>query len=400
MFKFIFRIIGLILLLIFIGIGVLLYLGYENEELPYNEKPETTSIDVLAANSIYNSLDNIHSSNYQNNYLALELSVDDVNAIIIDMIRKVNPDYLINSQALVELAGTSINGLFFDIVNGNLSAKVYMTLIKFYKTNVEVEVAASIEGNTINLSFEDLRIGKDLSLNRKLALKLMQKFADSLPETEIIDYKTLTVSFDFSEYLAELSDNILINDLLIKGDYSLNAVADKLEVRMQTEHIFTGVQEIKKGSLTMPDSLDILSGTVIVDESMFNYLINEEIELDMSDFETVINIAGKDFEVSFDEFYLDLASLTIDTNLYLNECATKASLKINISEVMNSGDELETLKIQVVEATIGEVVFEDLETIIPEVLIPAETFSFELLTITDIEILSDTKEVKIVGKVK
>ena len=215
MFKFIFRIIGLILLLIFIGIGVLLYLGYENEELPYNEKPETTSIDVLAANSIYNSLDNIHSSNYQNNYLALELSVDDVNAIIIDMIRKVNPDYLINSQALVELAGTSINGLFFDIVNGNLSAKVYMTLIKFYKTNVEVEVAASIEGNTINLSFEDLRIGKDLSLNRKLALKLMQKFADSLPETEIIDYKTLTVSFDFSEYLAELSDNILINDLLI-----------------------------------------------------------------------------------------------------------------------------------------------------------------------------------------
>ena len=101
MFKFIFRIIGLILLLIFIGIGVLLYLGYENEELPYNEKPETTSIDVLAANSIYNSLDNIHSSNYQNNYLALELSVDDVNAIIIDMIRKVNPDYLILSQHFI-----------------------------------------------------------------------------------------------------------------------------------------------------------------------------------------------------------------------------------------------------------------------------------------------------------
>ncbi len=407
MFKFIGKLIGIISLLLLIGTLIILYLGYDSEVIPYEEKPEVDTLDEIIGSDLYNSLDTIAASNYQDNYLVLSLSVDEVNAFIIDIIRQKNPNYLVDgNNTIVEIMGTSFDGIFFDVVDGNLSGKAYFKVANFYKSNIAVEVGVEIDdNNNLLVTFEDLKAGKGIKLTRSMITKLIGLFADYIPETEVVDLENLSISLDIQKYLADLSDNALINDLISAGVYVLEVGEADLQLKIDTSKMINGGVTVKNGVIITPDdvinSFDYqagLSGSVTISEANFNYLILEEFEDDLASFTTTITIAGKAFSISLSDFYLDLDTLTISTNLHINNCVSEGKLKVELTKVMQD-DKLASIDLKVKEVTLGETVFANVEEMLSVVSIPASKLSFEILTLTDFEIIEGSSKVKLTGEI-
>ena len=100
-----------------------------------------------------------------------------------------------------------------------------------------------------------------------------------------------------------------------------------------------------------------------------------------------------------DDFYFDVVESCVYTNLNINNCSTSAKLKVELTEVMNDLNELESIDLKVLEVTIGQETFTGVETMLETVSIPASKLSFSVLTLTDFEVIDNTSQIKLTGKI-
>lgn len=411
MFKLIKFLIKLALFLIFlavVGVGVILFLAYDGDKIPYEEKPEVDNLEVLVADDIHTSLDAIALSNYEDNNLCISFSVDEINATIIEMIRSKKPEYLTeNNDSIISFMGMDFKGIFFEINEGNLSGKAYFDAFDFYKSTVALEVNAEIYAdNKLIVTFQNLKVGKGIKLSRSLVTKVMSLFVDLIPEVEMVDVKNLSLTLDLTSYLTKVSDNPIINNLILSGDYVLETNEDLLLIKLDTSRVITGESDIKDGSIINVEDVisnfeyqEGLKGSVTISEANFNYLIQEEFEDDLASFAKTIVIGNEEFSFSLNDFYFDVVESCVYTSLNINNCSTSAKLKVELTEVMNDLNELESIDLKVLEVTIGQETFTGVETMLETVSIPASKLSFSILTLTDFEIIDGTNQIKLVGKI-
>ena len=71
--KFLIKLALVLILLAVVGVGVILFLAYDGDKIPYEEKPEVDNLEVLVADDIHTSLDAIALSNYEDNNLCISL---------------------------------------------------------------------------------------------------------------------------------------------------------------------------------------------------------------------------------------------------------------------------------------------------------------------------------------
>lgn len=411
MFKLIKFLIKLALFLIFlavVGVGVILFLAYDGDKIPYEEKPEVDNLEVLVADDIHTSLDAIALSNYEDNNLCISFSVDEINATIIEMIRSKKPEYLTeNNDSIISFMGMDFKGIFFEINEGNLSGKAYFDAFDFYKSTVALEVNAEIYAdNKLIVTFQNLKVGKGIKLSRSLVTKVMSLFVDLIPEVEMVDVKNLSLTLDLTSYLTKVSDNPIINNLILSGDYVLETNEDLLLIKLDTSRVITGESDIKDGSIINVEDVisnfeyqEGLKGSVTISEANFNYLIQEEFEDDLASFAKTIVIGNEEFSFTLNDFYFDVVESCVYTSLNINNCSTSAKLKVELTEVMNDLNELESIDLKVLEVTIGQETFTGVETMLETVSIPASKLSFSILTLTDFEIIDGTNQIKLVGKI-
>ena len=69
--KFLIKLALFLILLAVVGVGVILFLAYDGDKIPYEEKPEVDNLEVLVADDIHTSLDAIALSNYEDNNLCI-----------------------------------------------------------------------------------------------------------------------------------------------------------------------------------------------------------------------------------------------------------------------------------------------------------------------------------------
>lgn len=406
--KFLIKFVLVLILLAIVGLGVVLFLAHDSENVPYDEKPEVDNLETLVADDIHTSLDAIALSNYQDNNLCISFSVDEINAAIIEMIRNKKPEYLTeNNDNIISYMGLSFKGIFFDIKEGNLSGKAYFDAFDFYKTTVALEVNAEIYAdNKLIVTFQNLKVGKGIKLSRSLVTKVMSLFVDLIPEVEMVDVKNLSLTLDLANYLTKVSDNPIINNLILSGDYELETTEDLLLIKLDTSRVITGKSDIKDGSII--DVEDVISnfeyqeglkGSVMISEANFNYLIQEEFEDDLASFAKTIVMGNKEFSFGLNDFYFDILESCVYTNLNINNCITSAKLKVELTEVMNDLNELESIDLKVLEVTIGHKTFTGVEAMLETVSIPASKLSFSVLTLTDFEVIDNTSQIKLTGKI-
>lgn len=406
--KFLIKLALFLILLAVVGVGVILFLAYDGDKIPYEEKPEVDNLEVLVADDIHTSLDAIALSNYEDNNLCISFSVDEINATIIEMIRSKKPEYLTeNNDSIISFMGMDFKGIFFEINEGNLSGKAYFDAFDFYKSTVALEVNAEIYAdNKLIVTFQNLKVGKGIKLSRSLVTKVMSLFVDLIPEVEMVDVKNLSLTLDLTSYLTKVSDNPIINNLILSGDYVLETNEDLLLIKLDTSRVITGESDIKDGSIINVEDVisnfeyqEGLKGSVTISEANFNYLIQEEFEDDLASFAKTIVIGNEEFSFSLNDFYFDVVESCVYTNLNINNCSTSAKLKVELTEVMNDLNELESIDLKVVEVTIGQETFTGVETMLETVSIPASKLSFSILTLTDFEIIDGTNQIKLVGKI-
>lgn len=406
--KFLIKLTLVLILLAVVGVGVILFLAYDGDKIPYEEKPEVDNLEVLVADDIHTSLDAIALSNYEDNNLCISFSVDEINAAIIEMIRSKKPEYLTeNNDSIISFMGMDFKGIFFEINEGNLSGKAYFDAFDFYKSTVALEVNAEIYAdNKLIVTFQNLKVGKGIKLSRSLVTKVMSLFVDLIPEVEMVDVKNLSLTLDLASYLTKVSDNPIINNLILSGDYVLETNEDLLLIKLDTSRVITGESDIKDGSIINVEDVisnfeyqEGLKGSVTISEANFNYLIQEEFEDDLASFAKTIVIGNEEFSFSLNDFYFDVVESCVYTNLNINNCSTSAKLKVELTEVMNDLNELESIDLKVLEVTIGQETFTGVETLLETVSIPASKLSFSILTLTDFEIIDGTNQIKLVGKI-
>lgn len=406
--KFLIKLALFLILLAVVGVGVILFLAYDGDKIPYEEKPEVDNLEVLVADDIHTSLDAIALSNYEDNNLCISFSVDEINATIIEMIRSKKPEYLTeNNDSIISFMGMDFKGIFFEINEGNLSGKAYFDAFDFYKSTVALEVNAEIYAdNKLIVTFQNLKVGKGIKLSRSLVTKVMSLFVDLIPEVEMVDVKNLSLTLDLTSYLTKVSDNPIINNLILSGDYVLETNEDLLLIKLDTSRVITGESDIKDGSIINVEDVisnfeyqEGLKGSVTISEANFNYLIQEEFEDDLASFAKTIVIGNEEFSFSLNDFYFDVVESCVYTSLNINNCSTIAKLKVELTEVMNDLNELESIDLKVLEVTIGQETFTGVETMLETVSIPASKLSFSILTLTDFEIIDGTNQIKLVGKI-
>ena len=406
--KFLIKFVLVLILLAIVGLGVVLFLAYDGDKIPYEEKPEVDNLEVLVADDIHTSLDAIALSNYEDNNLCISFSVDEINATIIEMIRSKKPEYLTeNNDSIISFMGMDFKGIFFEINEGNLSGKAYFDAFDFYKSTVALEVNAEIYAdNKLIVTFQNLKVGKGIKLSRSLVTKVMSLFVDLIPEVEMVDVKNLSLTLDLTSYLTKVSDNPIINNLILSGDYVLETNEDLLLIKLDTSRVITGESDIKDGSIINVEDVisnfeyqEGLKGSVTISEANFNYLIQEEFEDDLASFAKTIVIGNEEFSFSLNDFYFDVVESCVYTSLNINNCSTIAKLKVELTEVMNDLNELESIDLKVLEVTIGQETFTGVETMLETVSIPASKLSFSILTLTDFEIIDGTNQIKLVGKI-
>lgn len=406
--KFLIKLALFLILLAVVGVGVILFLAYDGDKIPYEEKPEVDNLEVLVADDIHTSLDAIALSNYEDNNLCISFSVDEINATIIEMIRSKKPEYLTeNNDSIISFMGMDFKGIFFEINEGNLSGKAYFDAFDFYKSTVALEVNAEIYAdNKLIVTFQNLKVGKGIKLSRSLVTKVMSLFVDLIPEVEMVDVKNLSLTLDLTSYLTKVSDNPIINNLILSGDYVLETNEDLLLIKLDTSRVITGKSDIKDGSIINVEDVisnfeyqEGLKGSVTISEANFNYLIQEEFEDDLASFAKTIVIGNEEFSFSLNDFYFDVVESCVYTSLNINNCSTSAKLKVELTEVMNDLNELESIDLKVLEVTIGQETFTGVETMLETVSIPASKLSFSILTLTDFEIIDGTNQIKLVGKI-
>lgn len=406
--KFLIKFVLVLILLAIVGLGVVLFLAYDGDKIPYEEKPEVDNLEVLVADDIHTSLDAIALSNYEDNNLCISFSVDEINATIIEMIRSKKPEYLTeNNDSIISFMGMDFKGIFFEINEGNLSGKAYFDAFDFYKSTVALEVNAEIYAdNKLIVTFQNLKVGKGIKLSRSLVTKVMSLFVDLIPEVEMVDVKNLSLTLDLTSYLTKVSDNPIINNLILSGDYVLETNEDLLLIKLDTSRVITGESDIKDGSIINVEDVisnfeyqEGLKGSVTISEANFNYLIQEEFEDDLASFAKTIVIGNEEFSFSLNDFYFDVVESCVYTSLNINNCSTSAKLKVELTEVMNDLNELESIDLKVLEVTIGQETFTGVETMLETVSIPASKLSFSILTLTDFEIIDGTNQIKLVGKI-
>lgn len=406
--KFLIKLALFLILLAVVGVGVILFLAYDGDKIPYEEKPEVDNLEVLVADDIHTSLDAIALSNYEDNNLCISFSVDEINATIIEMIRSKKTEYLTeNNDSIISFMGMDFKGIFFEINEGNLSGKAYFDAFDFYKSTVALEVNAEIYAdNKLIVTFQNLKVGKGIKLSRSLVTKVMSLFVDLIPEVEMVDVKNLSLTLDLTSYLTKVSDNPIINNLILSGDYVLETNEDLLLIKLDTSRVITGESDIKDGSIINVEDVisnfeyqEGLKGSVTISEANFNYLIQEEFEDDLASFAKTIVIGNEEFSFSLNDFYFDVVESCVYTSLNINNCSTIAKLKVELTEVMNDLNELESIDLKVLEVTIGQETFTGVETMLETVSIPASKLSFSILTLTDFEIIDGTNQIKLVGKI-
>ena len=234
----------------------------------------------------------------------------------------------------------------------------------------------------------------------------MSLFVDLIPEVEMVDVKNLSLTLDLTSYLTKVSDNPIINNLILSGDYVLETNEDLLLIKLDTSRVITGESDIKDGSIINVEDVisnfeyqEGLKGSVTISEANFNYLIQEEFEDDLASFSKTIVIGNEEFSFSLNDFYFDVVESCVYTSLNINNCSTSAKLKVELTEVMNDLNELESIDLKVLEVTIGQETFTGVETMLETVSIPASKLSFSILTLTDFEIIDGTNQIKLVGKI-
>lgn len=334
--KILFIILGLIALP-FIIVGLIIVLAIDGSKPPvkvYREN-ESFSIEERFNESLTTVFDDA-----ENNDLALNLSQDELNVLIFQMLQKQNPNYLIdddpeNQYFLKQSEQVGVVGVWTTVHNDGLTIKV-RTDLKYgitFKTSFSIRFKlafnAKDDPNFLELSFSDVKLG-NLPLPRSLVNPILKNQVDLKSTVEGIfksEDGTQYGTFDVDTWTIRIDKMELVKSFVGSDDISIITLVKILtynklfDLRVEKKKVDA---ELKTSSLYLDEELAVLQPheriytdaqrEALLSSKMLDIVISA---LDATEDDLYVNLSEKDINRLLDYYTRD--SLDIDQTFKLGD---------------------------------------------------------------------------------
>lgn len=373
LFRNIIIVISFFVFLIVLSLGLLGFYTYDNEKMNYDKDKDYAGITNVIGDSMYNSFSNIASTNYEENEIDINISIDELNNYIYKIIKEtVNENYLEEDDYIIQRAGIRIDSLFFEIYNGELMAKLRLTAYEFYKTTISLTASLSIDSNKIlTIYFDDFKIGNYFTIKRDILLKLINNIDFALDSG--INFSELTLTIDFSELLDQAVGDQFLLSLIDNCSYNVGLTDDGISLIVDTTPIFNGGNDIIN---LEPISLDPSKSSITLNEEGFNSIIKSILIEKLEESYKMLNIGEKEFNIRFDGVYYDISTDIIHSNLCINDVKTSAKL------IMTTEVDGNSLKFRLSSLYIGDANIVYLDDLFTEITIDSSMLGVSIQDIT------------------
>ncbi|MBQ3253505.1 MAG: hypothetical protein IJA65_03025 [Acholeplasmatales bacterium] len=373
LFRNIIIVISFFVFLIVLSLGLLGFYTYDNEKMNYDKDKDYAGITNVIGDSMYNSFSNIASTNYEENEIDINISIDELNNYIYKIIKEtVNENYLEEDDYIIQRSGIRIDSLFFEIYNGELMAKLRLTAYEFYKTTISLTASLSIDSNKIlTIYFDDFKIGNYFTIKRDILLKLIKNIDFALDSG--INFSELTLTIDFSELLDQAVGDQFLLSLIDNCSYNVGLTDDGISLIVDTTPIFNGGNDIIN---LEPISLDPSKSSITLNEEGFNSIIKSILIEKLEESYKMLNIGEKEFNIRFDGVYYDISTDIIHSNLCINDVKTSAKL------IMTTEVDGNSLKFRLSSLYIGDANIVYLDDLFTEITIDSSMLGVSIQDIT------------------
>lgn len=336
--KFIKAIIGIICFFIFsiiLVLGIFIFFTYDNEKITYDASQTHDTLEQIFCDDTQSSLKNIYDTNYEDNKLEINFSVDEINSYIVDLIRdKVEPEYLISKDYIISKSSLTLNSILFVEGKDCIKAKARMTAANFYKTTASLGANVTIdENNLLTCTFENFSIGRNITVKRDLVLKIFKNLNLQLGESSGFNFDQLTFTLDVNKIFKESLADQFLYEILDACDHEIVMGKSGISLIFDTTKLFDKGTTIPSYSENFDAKLIAAAASkmLILTGPEFNTIVQSKL-----DPKKLINTAitfgdAELFTISLDDMYFDLATSSIKSNLLIDDLKSNVQINANIA---------------------------------------------------------------------
>ena len=367
LFKIIFGIFGTLITLSLILSIVVIFLLYDDEKPNFTADTEYNTIPVEVGKDLKNSLNNISTTNYSDNYVELSLDVDTLNGFLVDIIRdSINEEYLISTDKIVSINSLSIDSIFFIGDGDYLGLKLRASAFGFFKTTFSISTTLTCDENMVlTASYKKFNLGNNISIDKSYVESILNSLGNEINgSVSAFNITSDSIEIDLRKFLSSSTSSSLIFDLISSADMSVKFSDSKVIIRFDTSKLFSdysfdnpkttnGIMSAVGEALLNPNADS--SFTISLTEEQFNALIYDDVTVEINKLSKTYEIGDESFSISVipDSVYYNIFSSKIGLGILFNNL--EASAEVDITRTLEKNEEFITnIKIEVGGFKIGQ----------------------------------------------
>ena len=346
--KLIFGIIGFVLLIV-IALVLVFAISYDESKCSIDMTKDYRKIDTIVGDGIFDSLDNIRKSNYEEskNNISFGITQDELNYYLVQAIRNsVNPKYLDGDDYIIKDSNYSLQSFEFQIKEDVMEFKLRLN-VYFYQTSVRLSAKLSLDNKLLRFKLEGAKLGY-LPMPIDIIKSVMSSMDFKISESSGFDPKNFEFVFSMDDLLKSTENNAILATILNNCDYLITIADNQLKLSIDTNKVFkeaTVVPEASDAGLT-----DILNEAEIeassdpeyhycckISEANFNYLIMGNINSSTEGFKHTFKVGNRDLELKLGNMAYDIVKEAFVTNLYICGCSSPVEIGISINPQFEGG---------------------------------------------------------------
>ena len=374
--KHLFGFVLFLVLLLGLLAGGLCALIYDGSKAPDDLVYEVVDMEGECSDDFKASLVNITSSNYEDNNIKLDFSINQLNGMLAKLIReKLNPQFQLEGgdKHVYKTKQFSVDSAYLMENEGALKLKAHFTALGFLKTSLAVQADIKVKDTNLVIAFNEVSIGERFS--KGFAIKVFQQIIDAmnidLGGKEGFNASTMSMEIPIRDIFPQSMVENKMLGMLLGCSFTAGVTDFGLSLSINTAPLFNkGVTLPLSSEIDINDKLTNgkLEGTLIgfsVSEAEVNKLIEGAIADKL--FNEAITLGNNVFNVRLDGLYYNIKESKLISNLFLDD--VKTSITIDVTAGVVEKDGLKSISIRPVSAVLGTLPLADVAGLVPEIVI-------------------------------
>lgn len=391
------------------AVATLYVLIYDDQTAGFKNIEGGFDISHHLAGSVYDSLDNIKTSNYEDNKLSVTITPDQLNAFIIQTVQTKIPEFP-ETQNYMAKAGDAVLDSVYVVGEGeNLSIYACVRYGNIIKTSAKISAGFSItEGNKLNFKIDRVKLGKYLGISPARVTSMLNGFLPSSTESVLpgLDLQTMTYTLDLNKIIEDNVNEPFVRDLLRALDFDAGIVDGEIYLNIATDKIFTGHRTPKVGNaegigdIATLATQAILAGKTSIDleltESQFNALAAKDLSEGIAQFHPEFEFSGYKFDFGISDPYYIINKAEVETSFILNGVESDACFYADLNPIYDEAHtEIVTVDIAANIASVGEMKFSGLDDFSFHFTVEANSLTNGLAKIKKLDIDKENSKVSL-----